>query len=79
MAKPMMLQDADDKIITSLKKNLRLKTKIEVIRQALKLLKERDAREKRIVRWRKAARLAAASSYEVLREFQPHSRLKKNE
>ena len=42
MGKPLMLQEADDARIDSLKKRLHARTKIEVARSALDLL-ERDA------------------------------------
>lgn len=79
MAKPMMIQEMDDELITDLKKKVKAKTKIEVVRKALKLLEEEANREQRIKQWRKAAKLAAQISYSILKEFQPHSRLKKND
>ena len=54
-------------------------TKIEVVRQALRLLAQRIAHQKKIIQWKKAAQLASSESYEVLREFQSYSRLKKHE
>ena len=75
MGKLLMLQEADAARIETLKKRLGARTKIEVVRSALALL-ERDAeRADRVVRWRKAARMAAAESRHVSREFQRHSRL----
>lgn len=77
MGKLLMLQEADDARIVSLKKRLRARTKIEVVRSALDLL-ERDAeRAERIARWRKAAGLVARESKVALREFRPHSRLRR--
>lgn len=73
----MMLQEADDTRIESLKKRLRARTKIEVVRSALDLL-ERDAeRSERVARWRKAAEVVARQSRVTLREFRPHSRLRR--
>jgi hypothetical protein len=72
-----MLQEQDAERIESLKKRLGARTKIEVVRSALDLL-ERDAeRAERVVRWRKAVKAAARESRAVLREFRPHSRLKR--
>ena len=79
MAKPMMLQDKDDQKIEKLKKQMGAQTKIEVVREALKLLEKRIERHAQVIQWKKAARLVAAESYKVLVEFQPHSRLKKND
>jgi len=77
MGKPLMLQEADDARIESLKKRLRARTKIEVVRSALDLL-ERDAdRAERVAKWRKAAGLVARESRVVLRDFRPHSRLRR--
>ncbi len=77
MGKPLMLQDADDARIESLKKRLRARTKIEVVRSALDLL-ERDAeRAERVTQWRRAARLVTRESRAALRDFRPHSRLRR--
>jgi hypothetical protein len=77
MGKPLMLQEADAERIETLKKRLDARTKIDVVRLALDLL-ERDAeRAERVVRWRKAARIAGAESRKVLGEFQRHSRLRR--
>ena len=75
MGKPLMLQEADADRIETLKKRLGARTKIDVVRSALDLL-ERDAEKtERVVRWRKAARMVAAESRKVSREFQRHNRL----
>lgn len=79
MAKPMMLQDADDTTIQKLKILMGARTKIEVVRQALRLLAQRIDHQKKIAQWKKAARMASSASYKVLQEFQPYSRLKKHE
>ena len=77
MGKPLMLQEADADRIELLKKRLGARTKIEVVRSALDLL-ERDAeRADRVAKWRRAARLAAPESRAVLRDFRPHSRLRR--
>ncbi len=77
MGKPLMLQDADAERIESLKKRLRARTKIEVVRSALDLL-ERDAeRAERVARWRRVAGVVARESRAALRDFRPHSRLRR--
>ena len=77
MGKPLMLQDADDARTESLKKRLCARTKIEVVRSALDLL-ERDAeRAERVTKWRRAAGLVTRESRAALRDFRPHSRLRR--
>lgn len=77
MGKPLMIQAADDARIERLKKAIGAGTKVEVLRTALSLLEEQVAREERVRRWQRAAKLVARSSHEVLQDFQPHSRLKR--
>lgn len=77
MGKPLMLQEADDERIESLKKRLNARTKIDVVRSALDLL-ERDAeRTERVARWRKAAAVVVPESRAALRDFRPGSRLRR--
>lgn len=77
MGKPLMLQEADDARIESLKKRLKASTKIAVVRSALDLL-ERDAeRTERVAKWRKAAGVVARESRATLKDFRPHSRLRR--
>lgn len=79
MGKPLMIQEEDDRRIEALRKRLGIKTKVQVVRSALDVL-ERDAhRIERIQRWKRAARLVSESSREVLSDFMPHSRLRKND
>lgn len=78
MGKPMMLQEDDDARIEVLKRKLGAKSKIEVLRAALTLLEQSAERAQRIKRWKKAAKLASDSSYEVLQEFSGYSGLKKD-
>ena len=74
-----MIQDEDDKRIELLRKKLGIKTKVQVIRNALDLL-ERDAQKiERIQRWKRAAKIVSGSSKEVLAEFMLHSRLRKHD
>jgi hypothetical protein len=75
VGKPLMLREDDDRRIERLKRRLGAPSKVQVVRSALGLLEARADREEKIARWRRAARLAAASSAEVNRAFQPHSLL----
>jgi len=75
MGKPLMLQEADAERIETLKKRLGARTKIDVVRSALDLLEQDAEKTERVVRWRKAAKLVAAESRKVSREFQRHNRL----
>jgi len=79
VGKPLMLRDDDDRRIVRLKRRLGAPSKVDVVRSALTLLEARAERAERVVRWRRAARLAAASSLEVLHDFQPHSRLRRDD
>jgi hypothetical protein len=74
MGKLLMLRDDDDRRIERLKTRLGAPSKVQVVRSALDLLEARADREERIVRWRRAARLVAASSAKVNREFRPGAR-----
>lgn len=76
MGIPLMIQDEDNQRIEHLKKDLGIHKKIDVIRAALLLLEKEAERTKRIKRWKRAAELVAENSYEVNKEFQPHSRIK---
>ncbi len=78
MGKPLMLQERDDRRIEELKARLGARTKVDVVRAALDLLEREAERRARILRWRRAAQAAAASSRAVNAEFRPHSRLKKS-
>lgn len=69
MGKPLTIQKEDDEKIEALKKKLGLKTKIDVVRSALKLLETEATRQARINRWKKAAKIVGASGLEVLNEF----------
>jgi len=72
-----MLQEADAARIESLKKRLGSRTKIEVVRSVLDLL-ERDAeRAERAAKWRSVAGMVARESRAALRDFRPHSRLRR--
>ena len=75
MGKLLMLQEADAERIETLKKRLGARTKIDVVRSALDLLEQDAEKTERVVRWRRAAKLVAAESRKVSREFRRHSRL----
>ena len=79
MGKPIMLGVADDEKITRLKQEMGSRTKVEVVRRALDLLDRELAYTRRVQRWKAAAGLARESSAEVLADFQPASRLKREE
>lgn len=76
MGIPLMIQEADNQKIESLKKELGIHKKIDVLRKGLKLLEKEVERAKKIKRWKHAAKLVSKSSHEVNLEFQPHSRIK---
>ncbi len=77
MAKPLMIQLSDDSMIEELKLKTGAKTKIDVVRQALNLLKADVAKNERIKRWQKAAKVVGSSGLEVLREFEAGRRFNK--
>ncbi|MDZ4660578.1 MAG: hypothetical protein SGJ18_03045 [Pseudomonadota bacterium] len=76
MGKPLTIQAEDDVKIEALKKQLGLKTKIEVVRSALKLLEAEADRQTRVERWRKAAKIVGGSGLEILKEFVNPNRFK---
>lgn len=79
MGKLLMLKIEDDKRLEKLKKLLKTRSKVQVLRDALSLLEESIQKTERMERWEKAVKLAADSSAEVNRDFQKHTRLKKND
>lgn len=76
MGIPLMIQETDNRRIESLKKDLHIHKKIDVVRAGLELLEKEAERLKRIKRWKHAAKLVAKHSNEVNKEFQSHSRIK---
>lgn len=76
MGKPMMIQEHDERRIEDLKKRLGARTKVEVVRAGLDLLEREAERKARVARWRRAARLVAATSRAVNAEFRTHARLR---
>lgn len=77
MGKPLMIQIEDDARIEKLKEKMGAKTKIDVVRKALKLLEADVSKAERIKRWEKSAKLVGKSGIEVLKEFQTVDRFKK--
>lgn len=79
MGKLLMLKVEDDKRLEKLRKVLKIKSKVQVLRDALSLLEERVQKTERIERWKKSVELAAPSSAEINQDFQKHTRLKRDE
>jgi len=77
MGKSLMIQEADDERLESLKKRLGLESKIGVVRAGIDLLEKEADRHDKLKRWRRAAALAAKTSREVNGDFRGHSRPKK--
>jgi len=77
VGKPLMIQEADDRRIESLKRRLGIDRKVDVVRAGIDLLEREAERRERITRWRGAAALAAPTSRRVNAEFRAHSRLKR--
>lgn len=75
MGKPLMLQEADAKRLEALKRRIRARSKVDVVRRALALLEREAERAERVVRWARAARVAAPESRRVNREFRAAARL----
>jgi hypothetical protein len=78
MGKPLMIQEEDDRRIDVLKRRLKIARKVDIVRAALELLEKEADRRDRILRWKRAAAMAAATSREVNADFQPYSRLKRS-
>ncbi len=78
MGRPLMIQEADDRRIEELKSRIGVTTKVAVVRAALDLLEQQADARARIVRWKRAARAAAATSREVNAEFRAFSRLRRS-
>ncbi len=69
MSALLKIKDEDNKRIEKLQRILAKDSKVEVVREALVLLEEKIDREKKVEKWRKAAKLAAKSSAEVNKEI----------
>ncbi len=77
MGKPLMIQAEDDVRIEKLKEKMGAKTKIDVVRTALKLLEADISRAEKVKRWEKAAHVIGKSGLEVLKDYQTSNRFKK--
>ena len=77
VGKLLMIQEADERRIESLKRRLGIVSKVDVLRAGIDLLERAAGRRERIRRWKCAAALVAPTSRAVNAEFQAHSRLKK--
>lgn len=77
MGKPLMIQEADDQRIESLRLRLGIQRKVDVLRAGIDLLEKDAERRERIQRWQRAAAAVAAVSRKVNAEFRANSRLKK--
>lgn len=75
MGIPLMIQEDDNRRIESLKKDLHISKKIDVIRAGLTLLEVEAERIKKIKRWKHAVKLVTENNADV-NEFQPYSRMK---
>ena len=78
MGKPLMIQEEDERRIDSLKRRLKIARKVDIVRAGIDLLEKEADRRERILRWKRAASLAARTSQEVNAEFRPYSRLKRS-
>jgi hypothetical protein len=78
MGKPLMIQEDDDRRIDALKRRLKISRKVDIVRAAIALLEKEADRKERILRWKRAAALAAKTSQQVNADFRPYSRLKRS-
>jgi len=78
MGKSLMIQEQDDQRIERLKKQLRIRTKVGVLRSALDLLEKEALKTERVAQWKRAACLTSNTGNKALRDFQSHSRLRRN-
>lgn len=78
MGKPLMIQEEDDRRIDILKRRLKIARKVDIVRAAISLLEKEADRKERILRWKRAAALAAKTSRQVNADFRPYSRLKRS-
>jgi hypothetical protein len=78
MGKPLMIQEEDERRIDRLKRRLKIARKVDVLRAGIDLLEKEAERREKILRWKRAAALAAKTSRDVNADFRPHSRLKRS-
>ena len=77
MGKLLMIQEDDERRIETLKRRLKIARKVDIVRAGIELLEKEADRRERILRWKRAAALAAGASRGVNADFRPHSRLKR--
>ena len=78
MGKPLMIQEEDERRIEMLKRRLKIARKVDIVRAGIELLEKEADRRERVLRWKRAAALAAKTSREVNADFRPYSRLKRS-
>jgi hypothetical protein len=78
MGKPLMIQEEDERRIDTLKRRLKIAHKVDIVRAGIALLEKEADRRERVLRWKRAASLAAKTSGEVNADFRLYSRLKRS-
>lgn len=78
MGKLLMIQEEDERRIETLKRRLKIARKVDILRAGIELLEKEADRKERVLRWKRAAALAAETSREVNADFRPYSRLKRS-
>ena len=78
MGKLLMIQEEDERRIETLKRRLKIARKVDIVRAGIALLEKEADRRERVLRWKRAAALAAKTSGEVNADFRPYSRLKRS-
>lgn len=78
MGKPLMIQEEDERRIDTLKRRLKIARKVDILRAGIELLEKEADRRERVLRWKRAAGLAAKTSQQVNAEFRRYSRLKRS-
>jgi hypothetical protein len=78
MGKPLMIQEEDERRIDTLKRRLKIARKVDILRAGIELLEKEADRRERVLRWKRAASMAAKTSQQVNAEFRRYSRLKRS-
>ncbi len=78
MGKPLMIQEEDERRIDTLKRRLKIARKVDILRAGIELLEKEADRRDKILRWKRAAALAAKTSQKVNADFRRYSRLKRS-
>lgn len=76
MSALLKLKDEDLERLEYLQDAMKEKSKIDVLRKSLALLEEKVEKEKRVLQWRKAAKLVSKTSKEVNLDFQKNSKIR---